>query len=184
VFGSPLLRSISSRRARRKHAAPRPFRYCSWACCALFVVALLTSHDNSSWAGTPPDLIRKRQPASLERGNRKNPPTCNSHEKDSHEREILRNLTFFSLVRHHIDRLCHAGWAAGHEGVFGSSGGLAADTPQAQVGRPGGQVGSPEAEWAPADLSRVGRPLTTIAEACITGTRRIGQSVLRFNISL
>ena len=58
---------------------------------------------------------------------------------------------------------------------------LAADTPQAEVGadREAKWVAA-EAEWAPADLSPVGAPLTTIAEACITGTLASDRRVLRF----
>src|SRR4026208_2077542 len=103
----------------------------------------------------------------------------------------MRKLTFFSLVGITSIAFAHAGWAAGHEGVFGSSGGfgggdppggggggrggggvVAGDTRQAGVGadRAARWVAA-EAEWAPADLSPVVAPLTTIAEACITGTR-------------
>ena len=60
---------------------------------------------------------------------------------------------------------------------------LAADTPQAEVGadRVAKWVAAEaEAEWAPADLSPVVAPLTTIAEACITGTRASDRRVLRF----
>jgi hypothetical protein len=58
---------------------------------------------------------------------------------------------------------------------------LAADTPQAEVGadRAAKWVAA-EAEWAPADLSPVVAPLTTIVEACITGTRASDRRVLRF----
>ena len=58
---------------------------------------------------------------------------------------------------------------------------LAADTPQAEVGADrAAEWVAGEAEWAPADLSPVGALLTTIAEACITGTRASGRRVLRF----
>jgi len=58
---------------------------------------------------------------------------------------------------------------------------LAADIPQAEVGadRAAKWVAA-EAEWARADLSPVVAPLTTIVEACITGTRASGRRVLRF----
>ena len=58
---------------------------------------------------------------------------------------------------------------------------LAADTAEVGVGadRAAKWVAA-EAEWAPADLSPVGAPLTTIAEACITGTRASDRRVLRF----
>jgi len=54
---------------------------------------------------------------------------------------------------------------------------LAADTPQAQVWAD--RVAA-EAEWAPADLSPVVAPLTTIAEACIMGTRASDRCIPRF----
>jgi len=58
---------------------------------------------------------------------------------------------------------------------------LVTDTPQAEVGADrAAKWGAEEAEWAPADLSPVVAPLTTIAEACITGTRASDRRVLRF----
>jgi len=58
---------------------------------------------------------------------------------------------------------------------------VVADTPQAEVGADlAAKWVAAEAEWAPADLSPVVAPLTTIAEACITGTRASDRRVLRF----
>jgi len=58
---------------------------------------------------------------------------------------------------------------------------LAADTAEVGVGadRAAKWVAA-EVERAPADLSPVVGPLTTIAEACITGTRASDRRVLRF----
>src|SRR5205823_13545253 len=58
----------------------------------------------------------------------------------------MRNLTFFSLVGITSIAFAHAGWAAGHEGVFGSSGGFggghAAGAGVGGSGSRGGGVGS------------------------------------------
>ena len=92
----------------------------------------------------------------------------------------MRNLTFFSLVGITSIAVAHAGWAAGHGGVFGSSGGFGGGHGGGGGGGgPGGEVAA-EVERAPADLSPVVGPLTTIAEACITGTRASDRRVLRF----
>jgi hypothetical protein len=58
---------------------------------------------------------------------------------------------------------------------------LAGDTPQAEVGADRAvKWVAAEAEWGPADLSPVVARLTTIAEACITGTRASDRRVLSF----
>ena len=58
---------------------------------------------------------------------------------------------------------------------------LAADTPQGEVGADrAAEWAAAEAQWAPADLSPVVAPLTTIAEACITGTEALDRCGLRF----
>ncbi|MGB7466468.1 MAG: hypothetical protein WBW14_26505 [Candidatus Acidiferrum sp.] len=57
---------------------------------------------------------------------------------------------------------------------------LAADTAQAEVADRAAKWVATEAEWAPADLSPVVAPLTTTAEACITGTLASDKRVLRF----
>jgi hypothetical protein len=58
---------------------------------------------------------------------------------------------------------------------------LAADTPEAGAAEDRAvEWVAAEAEWVPADLSPVVAPLTTIAEACITGTRASERRVLRF----
>ena len=93
----------------------------------------------------------------------------------------MKKVNFLSLVGLISIVFAHAGWAAGHEGVFGSSGGFGAGTAQAEVEADReAQWVAAEAEWAPADLSPVVAPLTIIAEACITGTRASDRCVLRF----
>src|ERR1700704_963043 len=52
----------------------------------------------------------------------------------------MRKLAFFTLVGITSIAFAHAGWAAGHEGVFGSSGGFGGG--HAGGGGPGGGGGS------------------------------------------
>src|SRR5438270_13544156 len=55
----------------------------------------------------------------------------------------MRKLTFFSLVGITSIAFAHAGWAAGHGGVFGSSGGFGGGHPAGGGGGgPGGEMGS------------------------------------------
>src|SRR5437764_3631945 len=84
----------------------------------------------------------------------------------------MRNLTFFSLVGITSITLVHAGWAAGHEGVFGSSGGFggghAAGAGVGGSGSRGGGVGSGRPVSS-------GRPAYYYSRGMHYGNSRIGQ---------
>src|SRR5438132_14175877 len=84
----------------------------------------------------------------------------------------MRNLTFFSLVGITSITLVHAGWAAGHEGVFGSSGGFggghAAGAGVGGSGSRGGGVGSGRPVSS-------GRPAYYYSRGMHYGNPRIGQ---------
>src|SRR5881398_2328421 len=92
----------------------------------------------------------------------------------------MRNLTFFSLVGITSIAFAHAGWAAGHEGVFGSSGGFggghAAGAGVGGSGSRGGGVGS----GRPASS---GRPAYYYSRGMHYGNSRIGQARSPFHQS-
>src|SRR6476619_629949 len=94
----------------------------------------------------------------------------------------MRKLTFFSLVGITSIAFVHAGWAAGHEGVFGSSGGFGGGH-GAGGGGPGGEVGSRGGGVGSGRPISSGRPAYYYSRGMHYGNSRIGQARSPFHQS-
>src|SRR6476659_1231686 len=85
----------------------------------------------------------------------------------------MRKLTFFSLVGITSIAFAHAGWAAGHEGVFGSSGGFGGGHPAGGGGGGPGSRGGGVGSGRPVSS---GRTAYYYSRGMHYGNSRIGQA--------
>ena len=96
----------------------------------------------------------------------------------------MRKLTFFSLVGITSIAFAHAGWAAGHEGVFGSGGGFGGGHPAGGGGGgPGREVGSRGGGVGSGRPVSSGRPAYYYSRGMHYGNSHIGQARSRFHQS-
>jgi hypothetical protein len=96
----------------------------------------------------------------------------------------MRKLIFFSLVGITSIAFAHAGWAAGHGGVFGSSGGFGGGhAAGGGGGGPGGEVGSRGGGVGSGRPVSSGRPAYYYSRGMHYGNSRIGQARSPFHQS-
>ena len=96
----------------------------------------------------------------------------------------MRKLTFFSLVGITSIAFAHAGWAAGREGVLGSSGGFGGGhAAGGGGGGPGGEVGSRGGGVGSGRPVSSGRPAYYYSRGMHYGNSRIGQARSPFHQS-
>src|SRR5512133_4002082 len=96
----------------------------------------------------------------------------------------MRNLTSFSLVSIALIAFADAGWAAGHEGVFGSSGGFGGGRAAGGGGGgPGGEVGSRGGGAGSGRPVSSARPAYYYSRGMHYGNSRIGQARSLFHQS-